>query len=195
MSGEVTLILNALEQGDDKAIDRLLPVVYQELRRLAAQKLARERPDHTLQATALVHEAYLRLVDSEVQTFKNRSYFFGAAAEAMRRILIDNARRKQYLKRGGGQQRVAIPEEALAIEPPSDDLLAVDQALSELAEQDPIKAELVKLRYYTGMTVEEAALALDISPRTAKRYWAYAKAWLYGRMRDSEDGNRMTEDG
>ncbi len=185
MSDEVTLILNALDQGDDKAIDRLLPVVYQELRTLAAQKLARERPDHTLQATALVHEAYLRLVDSQAQTFKNRSYFFGTAAEAMRRILIENARSKQFLKRGGGQQRVDIPEQELAIAPPSDDLLAVDQALTELAELDPIKAELVKLRYFTGMTVEEAALALDISPRTAKRYWAYAKAWLFGRIRET----------
>lgn len=187
MGAEVTLILNALEQGDDKAMDRLLPAVYQELRQLAARKLAHERPGHTLQATALVHEAYLRLVDSEAQTFKNRSYFFGAAAEAMRRILIDNARRKQYLKRGGARQRVDIPQEELAIEPPSDDLLAVDQALTELAEEDPVKAELVKLRYFTGMTVEEAALALNISTRTAKRYWAYAKAWLYGRMQESAD--------
>jgi RNA polymerase sigma factor (TIGR02999 family) len=184
---DVTLILNALEQGDEQAIDRLLPAVYTELRQLAAHKLSHERPGHTLQATALVHEAYLRLVGSDSQSFQNRTYFFGAAAEAMRRILIENARRKQHLKHGGGRQRVDIPENELAIEPPSDDLLAVDQALTELAEQDPIKAELVKLRYFTGMTVEEAALALDISPRTAKRYWAYAKAWLYGRIRETED--------
>lgn len=180
---DVTLILNALEQGDDKAVERLLPVVYQELRQLAAQKLSREQPGHTLQATALVHEAYLRLVGTDSQCFRNRAYFFGAAAEAMRRILIENARRKQRLKRGGQFQKADMNESGLAIEPPSDDLIALDEALTDLGETDGIKAELVKLRYFTGLTLDEAAEVLEISPTTAKRHWRYAKAWLYRRIR------------
>lgn len=180
---DVTLILNALELGDDKAVERLLPVVYQELRQLAAQKLSRERPGHTLQATALVHEAYLRLVGTDEQSFKNRAYFFGAAAEAMRRILIENARRKQRLKRGGEFQKAEMFDDNLAIEPPSDDLVALDEALTELASTDNIKAELVQLRYFAGLTLDEAAQVLEISPTTAKRHWSYAKAWLYRKIR------------
>jgi len=180
---DVTLILNALEQGDDRAVERLLPVVYQELRQLAAQKLSRERPGHTLQATALVHEAYLRLVGSDSQSLKNRAYFFGAAGEAMRRILIENARRKQRLKRGGEFQKAEMHDNCLAIEPPSDDLIALDEALTELANTDRVKAELVKLRYFAGLTLDEAALVLEISPTTAKRHWSYAKAWLYKKIR------------
>ncbi len=180
---DVTLILNALEQGDDNAVDRLLPIVYQELRQLAAQKLSRERPGHTLQATALVHEAYLRLAGSDGQSFKNRAYFFGAAAEAMRRILIENARRKKRLKRGGECQKAEMLDHELAITPPSDDLMALDEALTELATTDKVKAELVKLRYFAGLTVDEAAQVLEISPTTAKRHWRFAKAWLYKRIK------------
>ena len=186
--GDVTLILNDPDQDDQTVLDRLLPVVYQELRAMAIQKLAHERPGHTLQATALVHEAYLRLVESETQSFKNRSYFFGAAAEAMRRILVENARRKQCYKHGGAHKRVDIQMDQLSTDPPSDDILAIDQALNALSEQDSVKADLVKLRYFAGLTIEQAALALDLSPRTAKRYWAYAKAWLYGRIHESSCG-------
>ncbi len=180
---DVTLILNALEHGDDKAVERLLPIVYQELRQLAAQKLSRERPGHTLQATALVHEAYLRLVGADSQSFKNRAYFFCAAAEAMRRILIENARRKQRLKRGGNLQKAEMFDNDLAVEPPSDDLVALDEALTELAGVDTVKAELVKLRYFAGLTLDEAAEVLNISATTAKRHWSYAKAWLYKKIK------------
>ncbi len=179
---DVTLILSALEQGDDKAVDRLLPAVYQELRQLAAHKLSNERPGQTLQATALVHEAYLRLVGSGNQSFKCRSYFFSAAAESMRRILIENARRKQRHRHGGDLQRADLTPDELAIAPPTDDLLALDEALSELAETDPNKAEVVKLRYFAGLTLEQAAQVLDVSPATAKRYWVYAKAWLFRKL-------------
>ncbi len=150
---EVTLILDALEQGDTQAVDRLLPAVYTELRRLAVQKLSYERPGQTLQATALVHEAYLQLVASKDQDWRSRGHFFGAAAEAMRQILIANARRKQRLKRGGGRQRVDLNEQELAIEPPSEDVVALDEALVELEKTDKIKAELVKLRYFAGLTL------------------------------------------
>jgi len=175
----VTRILNAIEQGDARAIDELLPAVYQELRQLAAWKLSQERPGQTLQATALVHEAYLRLVGAEAQSWKSRSYFFAAAAEAMRRILIESARRKQSLKRGGSRQRVDIDDAQLAIEEPSEDIVALDAALTKLANKDHIKYELVKLRYFAGLTLEQAATALGISVTTAKRYWTYARAWLY----------------
>jgi RNA polymerase sigma factor (TIGR02999 family) len=185
--GEVTLILNALEQGDSRAVDELLPAVYNELRQLAAQKLSDERHGHTLQATALVHEAYLRLVGLDGQTFKNRAYFFGAAAEAMRRILIDHYRRKQSSKRGGDRKRVELEEYDLAIEAPSDDLLALDALLTEFERIDSTKAELVKLRYFTGLTLEEAAALMDISESTAKRHWRYARAWLFGRMRSQRE--------
>ena len=176
---DVTVILNALEQGDDKAVERLLPVVYQELRQLAAQKLSRESPGHTLQATALVHEAYLRLIGLDNQSFKNRAYFFGAAAEAMRRILIENARRKKRLKRGGEFQKAEMFDGDLAIEPPSVDLLALDEALDRLALDEPVVAELVKLRYFAGMTTAQTAEILNISRRNADRYWAYARTWLH----------------
>jgi len=176
---DVTRILTAIEQGDAQAADQLLPVVYEELRRLAAQKLSREKPGQTLQATALVHEAYLRLVGAENQTFKSRTHFFAAAAEAMRRILIENARRKQRLKHGGAHQRVDLDNAYIAIKEPSEDILALDEALAKLAEEEPIVAELVKLRYFAGLTIEQAAEVLAVSRRTADRYWAYARAWLY----------------
>ncbi len=175
----VTRILSAIEQGDGRAIDQLLPVVYQELRQLAAQKLSREKPGHTLQATALVHEAYLRLVGADNQTWKGRTHFFAAAAEAMRRILIENARRKHRLKRGGHQQRVDLDEAQILVEQPPEELLALDEALSQLAEIDGAKADLVKLRYFAGLTLEQAAEVLELSPTTAKRHWTYARAWLY----------------
>jgi len=183
---DVTLILNALERGDDGAIDRLLPAVYKELRKLAAHKLSHERPGNTLQATALVHEAYLRLAGSEGQGWRSRTYFFGAAAEAMRRILIENARRKMRLKHGGDRMRVELMDEDHAKERYSDDLIALDEALTELAETDPAKAELVKLRYFAGLTIEQAAQILNISSATAKRQWTYARAWLYGRIRSKD---------
>ena len=176
---DVTRILTAIEQGDPRAADELLPAVYQELRRLAAQKLSRERPGQTLQATALVHEAYIRLVGAEGQNWRSRTHFFAAAAEAMRRILIENARRKQRLKRGGGRQRVDLEDADLAIDEPSTDLVALDEALTKLAEDDPVVAELVKIRYFAGLTLAQAAELLGISRRTADRYWAYARAWLY----------------
>ena len=180
---DVTHILNAIERGDAKAADELLPLVYEELRLLAAQKLSHESPGHTLQATALVHEAYIRLVGSEAQGWRSRTYFFGAAAEAMRRILVENARRKRRLKRGGDRLRVELQDDDLPTEDRSDDLVALDEALTELAKTDPAKAELVKLRYFAGLTMEQAADVLGISPATAKRQWVYARAWLYGRIR------------
>ena len=183
---EVTRVLNAIERGDARAVDELLPIVYEELRHLAAQKLSRELPGQTLQATALVHEAYLRLVEDEPQSWHSRGHFFAAAAEAMRRILIENARRKQRLKRGGERHRIELYDEDLAIEGPSEDLLALDEALTKLAETDKTKAELVKLRYFAGLTIEQAAELLDISPTTAKRHWTFAKAWLYGRIRSRD---------
>ena len=181
---DVTRILAAIEQGDARAADELLPLVYQELRHLAAQKMSHEPPGQTLQATALVHEAYIRLVGSEDRAFSGRTHFFAAAAEAMRRILIDNARRKQRLKHGGGQQKVGLNDIAPAIEPPSDDLLALDEALVRLAKKDTVKADLVKLRYFAGLTLEQAAGLLGLSERTAKRYWAHARAWLYRQVNE-----------
>jgi RNA polymerase sigma factor (TIGR02999 family) len=177
---EVTRVLASIEQGDPHAAEQLLPLVYDELRRLAAQKLAQEQPGLTLQATALVHEAYLRLVDTDKeQRWNGRGHFFAAAAEAMRRILVDSARRKHSLKRGGRQQRVSLEEAISLNEQPADDLLALDEALTRLAQEDPAKAELVKLRYFAGLSVEQTAEALGISRATADRYWAYAKVWLY----------------
>ena len=175
---EVTRILNAIEQGDAKAADELLPMVYQALRQLAAQKLAQEPAGQTLQATALVHEAYLRLVGAEYQNWDGRGHFYAAAAEAMRRILIENARRKKSPKYGGDRQKVEIEEAELAIEGPSDDLLALDEALEKLSQKDKVKADLVKLRYFAGLTGKQAAQALGISPSTADEYWAYSRAWL-----------------
>jgi RNA polymerase sigma factor (TIGR02999 family) len=182
----VTRILGAIEQGDSRAADELLPLVYEELRVLAAQKLSRERPGQTLQATALVHEAYLRLVGLEEHTWKSKAHFFTAAADAMRRILIDNARRKRRLKRSAGRKRIDIEDAMAAIEVPSDDLIALDEALTGLAEIDSTKAQLVKLRYFAGLSIEQAARALCISERTAKRHWTYARAWLYGKVRSDE---------
>ena len=177
---EVTLILSALERGDRSAAEQLLPLVYDELRRLAAERLARERPGQTLQATALVHEAYLRLVGAEqARDWNSRGHFFAAAAEAMRRILVEKARRRQSTKHGGGRSRVDLEETAAYADEPAEDVLALHEALDKLALEAPRKAELVKLRYFAGLSVEEAAEALGISRATADRYWAYAKVWLY----------------
>jgi RNA polymerase sigma factor (TIGR02999 family) len=182
----VTQILNAIEQGDSKAADELLPLVYEELRLLAAQKMAQEKPGQTLQATALVHEAYLRLAGEEAQSWNNRGHFFGAAAEAMRRILVESARRKKSLKHGGDHQRVDITAGDVAIEIPSDDLIALDEALTKLTEEEPAVADLVKLRYFAGLPLHQAAGVLGISERTAARYWAYGRVWL---LRELSDGN------
>jgi RNA polymerase sigma factor (TIGR02999 family) len=179
---DVTRILSAIEQGDPRAAAQLLPLVYDELRQLAAQKLAQEKLGQTLEATALVHEAYLRLVGStEARSYQDRGHFFAAAASAMRRILIDNARRKQTRKRGGDRQRQ--PLEAVAAPEPDAELLALDEALEKLAEVDPQKARLVELRYFAGLTGEETAEVLGISPTTADRHWAYARAWLQAEVR------------
>jgi RNA polymerase sigma factor (TIGR02999 family) len=181
---DVTRILSAIEQGDPHASEQLLPLVYAELRQLAAQKLAAERPGHTLEATALVHEVYLRLVDVDrAQRWSSRGHFFAAAAEAMRRILIENARRKGRRKRGGGWQRRDIEVHEPAVAGPDTDVLAVDEALAELGREHPDKAELVKLRYFAGLTLAEAASALGISGATADRRWRYARAWLARRLR------------
>jgi RNA polymerase sigma factor (TIGR02999 family) len=177
---EVTQILNAIEQGDPHAAQQLLPLLYDELRRLAAQKLRSEAPGQTLQATALVHEAYLRLVGTgEERHWDSRGHFFAAAAEAMRRILVENVRRKRSRKRGGGRAREQLDEVQLAAPEPVEDLLALDEALEKLARKDAVKAELVKLRYFAGLTIEETAAALGIASATAKRYWTYTRTWLY----------------
>jgi RNA polymerase sigma factor (TIGR02999 family) len=185
---EVSRILSAIEHGDPHAAAQLLPLVYAELRKLAAEQLAREQPGQTLQATALVHEAYLRLVDgAQVQHWNSRGHFFAAAAEAMRRILIDNARRKRRPKHGGDRQRLELDElDRPSKEDRSEDLLALDDALQELARREPVKAELVKLRYFAGLSLAEAAACLGISPATAKRYWAVARAWLYAALAEPD---------
>ena len=177
----VTLLLQAADRGDPAAAQALLPLVYAELRRLAAANLAREKPGQTLCATALVHEAYLRLVGPEGNNgnWSGRAHFFGAAAEAMRRILIENARQKQSLKRGGDRQRLPLETDAVVSTEPDENLLALDEALGRLESQQPPKAQLVKLRYFAGLTQSQAADALGISIATADRYWAYAKAWLH----------------
>jgi RNA polymerase sigma factor (TIGR02999 family) len=177
---EVTRILSAIEAGEPQATSQLLPLVYRELRELAARKMAREAPGQTLTATALVHEAYLRLAGPGTDhTWDSRGHFFAAAAEAMRRILVDNARRKRSLKRGGRYARKKLDESRLRFPEPSDDLLALDEALDKLAEVDRTAAEVVKLRYFCGMSMSELANVLAISPRTADRVWAYARAWLH----------------
>jgi RNA polymerase sigma factor (TIGR02999 family) len=177
---DVTRILSAIEKGDPRAADQLLPLVYEELRRLAAQKLAQEKPGQTLQATALVHEAYIRLVDVDrVQGWNSRGHFFAAAAEAMRRILIDSARRKRRPKHGGDRARVDLDEAVPSIEPAQDDLLALDHALARLEAHDPVAAKLVKLRYFAGLTMPQAAAALGLSLRVAERNWTYARTWLH----------------
>jgi RNA polymerase sigma factor (TIGR02999 family) len=180
---EVTRVLAAIEQGDPRAAEQLLPLVYEELRKLAAQKLAQEKPGQTLQATALVHEAYMQLVDAESsRTWHGRGHFFAAAAEAMRRILIDSARRKRRPKHGGDRHRVGLDDAGDAIAPPVEDLLALDDALEKLSSVDRVSADLVKLRYFAGLSIDEAAEGLGISPRTADRRWAYARAWLRQEM-------------
>jgi RNA polymerase sigma factor (TIGR02999 family) len=185
---DVTQILSAIEQGDQKASEQLLPLVYKELRKLAAYKMANESPEHTLQATALVHEAFLRLVGSEhKQNWDNRGHFFAAAAEAMRRILVENARRKQRIKHGGDKNRVDIEVIDLPTHLPPDELIALDEALEKLHQQDPIKAKLVSLRYFAGMTIEQAADFLQISRVTAYRYWTFARAWLHQEMTQNGD--------
>lgn len=177
---DLTRILSAIEQGDPHAADQLLPLVYDELRKLAAERIAQEKPGLTLQATALVHEAYVRLVDSDnAQLWDSRRHFFAAAAEAMRRILIDTARRKKAVKHGGQQQRLDFDDVEIAAAENSVDVLALDEALTRLASEDPVKAQLVTMRYFAGLSVQEAADALGISRATADRYWAYARTWLY----------------
>jgi RNA polymerase sigma factor (TIGR02999 family) len=191
---DVTQILSAAAGGDPHAAERLLPLVYDELRRLAAQKLAHEEAGQTLQPTALVHEAYLRLVGKDgEQHWDSRGHFFAAAAEAMRRILVDNARRKRRPKHGGDRQRVDWDEASAAAESPPEDLLALDEALDRLAKVDPAKAELVKLRFFAGLTMPEAAQALGVSLTTAERYWTYARTWLYAELSDAaapQDGTK-----
>jgi RNA polymerase sigma factor (sigma-70 family) len=205
---EVTRLLMAIDRGDPRATDELLPIVYDELRRLAAAKLARESPGQTLQATALVHEAYLRLLGRSDRTgsgsdemspsteqesdlgpspaWHSRGHFFAAAAEAMRRILVEQARRKARIKRGGDRVRLELEVAALSVEPPSDDILALDEALAKLETEHKAKADVVKLRFFAGLSIEDTAAALGISTPTVKRYWAYARAWL---LREISKGN------
>jgi RNA polymerase sigma factor (TIGR02999 family) len=176
----ITRILSAIGRGDARAADELLPLVYEELRILAARRLSQEQPGQTLQATALVHEAYIRLVEQEDQNWNSRRHFFAAAAEAMRRILVDRARRKNSLKRGGDRQRIEL-DAAIVVDNRArraEDLIALDEALHKLGDKDPVKAELVKLRYFAGLTSGQAAKVLGISHATAERYWDYARSWL-----------------
>ena len=184
---DVTRLLDAIGRGDPRAGDQLLPLVYQELRALAARKLAQEKPGQTLQATALVHEAYLRLAGgSAEQNWNSRGHFFAAAAEAMRRILVEQARHKGRLKHGGQRQRVDLDSACAVSEPPSLDMLALDEALSKLAKDEPTKTELVKLRFFAGLTMPEAAAALGVSLATAERHWTFARSWLYAEMAENQ---------
>lgn len=188
---EVTRILSRIESGDPHAADQLLPLVYEELRKLASAKLANEKPGQTLQATALVHEAYLRLVtDQREQNWNSRGHFFAAAAEAMRRILINRARDKGRLKRGAQLRKIDLDNIEVALDAPSDELLAVDEALEKLAEENKTCAEIVKLRFFAGCSIREAAQTLGISTSTADRYWVYARAWLYASLR----GDRQADE-
>jgi len=180
---EVTQILERVEHGDRQAADQLLPLVYEELRKLAAHRMAQEQPGQTLQPTALVHEAWLRLVGDENPRFDGRGHFFAAAAEAMRRILIDRARQKRSLKRGARAERVKLDELEVAVAADDDTLLAVDEALAKLAQEDPDSAAFIKLRFFAGLTNAEAAQALGIPERTARRHWSFARAWLYREIR------------
>lgn len=183
MTRDVTRILSAIEQGDQAAASELLPLVYEELRRLAASRMKQERSGQTLQPTALVHEAFLRLVGEDCKQWDGRGHFFAAAAEAMRRILIENARRKGRIKRGGELHRQDLDDNVSAVAPENaNDLLALDEALTKLAEEDADLAKLVELRYFTGLTIEETAKVLEVSPRTTKRNWSYARAWLQREM-------------
>ena len=186
----VTQILEQITSGDPSAAEQLLPLVYDELRRLARQRLAQEKPGQTLQATALVHEAYIRLVDAEKAHYWNgRGHFFAAAAEAMRRILVDQARKKQSRKRGGGLQRNQIEDVEIAAPEPRVDLLAVNESLQRFEQLDRVAADLVKLRYYAGLTIPQAAKALGVSTATADRYWAYARAWLHAELKEGDQGS------
>ena len=184
---QVTQILQAVEQGDANAAEQLLPLVYQELRRLAAYKMSHEAPGHTLQPTALVHEAWLRLVGDEASKFQNRAHFFGAAAEAMRRILVESARRKKRLKHGGELERVDVDAVELPSPMPNDELLALDDALNRLATVDARAAEVVKLCFFVGLTQEQAARELGVSLATAERLWGFARAWLFREMEKTRD--------
>jgi RNA polymerase sigma factor (TIGR02999 family) len=184
---DVTILLQAVANGDSQGANKLLDLVYQDLRRLAAAKMAGESQGQTLQATALVHEAWVRLTNDENRAWNDRSHFFAAAAEAMRRILVDNARRKRAHRHGGNHQRVDLPEIAICSTESDDQLLAVNEAFEKFAKAEPQKAELVKLRYFVGMTIEEAARALNISEATAKRHWVYSRAWLAQEIKASAD--------
>jgi RNA polymerase sigma factor (TIGR02999 family) len=185
---DVTRILSAIENGDPSAAEQLLPLVYEELRKLAAQRLAQEKPGQTLQPTALVHEAYVRLVDGEsVSNWNSRGHFFAAAAEAMRRILVEQARKRARLKRGGDCQRLDLDVLQLSVPEVADELLALDEALTKFSQKHPDKAALVNLRYFAGLTVDEAASSLGISASTADRHWTFARAWLYRRIVGDEE--------
>jgi RNA polymerase sigma factor (TIGR02999 family) len=185
---QVTQLLNAIDADDPQAATQLLPLVYEELRKLAAAKMAQEQPGQTLQPTALVHEAWLRLVGSEDVRFSGRGHFFAAAAQAMQRILIDRARQRQSLKRGAGARRVELDELEMAVQADDETLLAVTEALEKLAGEDPDSAQFIKLRFFAGLTNEEAAQALGIAERTARRHWAFARAWLYRELRKQAGG-------
>ena len=188
---DVTRLLEAIQHGDPKAAEELLPLVYEELRKLAAHKMSHEAAGHTLQPTALVHEAWLRLGGAEGAQFENRAHFFAAAAEAMRRILIDRARRKQAQRHGGGQEHVDVHDMEIAAPQPDDEMLAVNDALEKFARAEPLKAELVKMRYFAGLTIEETAQVLGLSPATAKRHWVFARAWLYAEVQQVRGGGSV----
>jgi RNA polymerase sigma factor (TIGR02999 family) len=191
---DVTHVLSAIEKGDPQAAGELLPLVYTELRRLAKQRLAQEKPGQTLQATALVHEAYLRLVDGNViQRWESRGHFFAAAAEAMRRILVDNARRKRAQKHGGQWARQELDDVDIAAPNPSEDLVSLDEALAKLEASDPVKAQLIKLRYFAGLSEEDAARALGVSRATVQRHWRFAKAWLLDELRGAGGPHEDTD--
>jgi RNA polymerase sigma factor (TIGR02999 family) len=184
---DVTRILSAIEQGEPHAAEQLLPLVYDELRKLAAQKLRQQKPGQTLQATALVHEAYLRLVDvQKTQRWDSRGHFFAAAAESMRRILLNRARDRKRLKRGGDRRRITLDQVELALDSSDEQLIALDEALALLAVEDPSAAQLVNLRFFAGLTLKDSAASLGLAMRTAERQWAYARAWLYARLRQGD---------
>jgi RNA polymerase sigma factor (TIGR02999 family) len=188
---DVTRILSAIEQGDPRAAEQLLPLVYDELRRLAAHKLAQEKPGQTLQATALVHEAYLRLVGTETgRSWNSRGHFFAAAADAMRRILVDRARRKRTLRQGGARHRHTLSDEDRVETPLGDEVVDLDEALAKLGSADPHAAEVVTLRVFAGLTIDEVAEVQGVSPRTVKRHWAYARAWLGRELVAYDEGDR-----
>lgn len=190
--GHVTCLIRDIQEGDANAADSLLSLVYDELRRLATARIARERPGQTLQATALVHEAYMRLIGNADPGWRNRGHFFGAAAEAMRRILVEQARRKRSIRGGGGHKRQELHDSAIAVEDGTVDLIALSEALDRLTAEDPRKAELVKLRYFTGLTIAEAADAMGISHATAERYWAYSRLKLYQWMNGPDAPSERT---